>query len=362
MRITEITARNFRCFDNLNVPITKRVILIEGDNGTGKTSLLELLHYSCYLRSFRTHLGRELIAFDQDHFFLHVRFMQEHFSSMHDVRVGFRDGSKQVTFDQTSLTSHKELVEQFRVVSLTEEDIALVKGAPEVRRLFLDHALILADTKMLTMLKAYKRLLQSRNALLAQSRTPSLQEWRTWTEKLWEVSKEIQKTRIDYVKALENEIHALLNAQKIGPELHITLTYRPYNMQLHEKFEDFWAIYEAKDKQSIEKRYGRTLFGAHLDDVHIGFNAHKARVFASRGQQKFVAFLLKMGQMRLLETTGKESCLLLDDFLTDFDPTRLGWSIGLLQEISGQIFIACPLKSYLVQELKRWFEIQTIEL
>ena len=90
MRLTHITLNNFRCFDKASFDLDAPIVLIHGSNGTGKSSLLEALHYLCYLRSFRAHSSRELMRFGEDDFFIKERFRAGMPQALnYDLHVGF---------------------------------------------------------------------------------------------------------------------------------------------------------------------------------------------------------------------------------------------------------------------------------
>lgn len=364
MQVEHLTVSNFRCFEKKTFTIQRRVVLVEGNNGAGKTTLLEALYYSCYLRSFRTHLGRELVSFEKDHFFLQVAFDHEALASRHEIQVGVSGKTKLVKFDSKAIQSHKEIVQYYRVIALTEDDVSLIKGSPDGRRLFLDQALVLSNPSLIAHMKEYKKIMLSRNALLARHGSKSDPQLMSWTEQLWKSTVRLQEARISYIAQLQKQIDHILasHGERLGEEVGVKLVYEKKNLPDSEDFALFWSTLQVKGTDALEMRYGRSLFGAHLDDLSISFNSKKARMFASRGQQKLVVFLIKIAQMQLLEEQNRASCLLLDDFLTDFDEKRLSWCLHLLQEICGQIFIACPLKSYLRPVLRELFDVQTITL
>ena len=143
--------------------------------------------------------------------------------------------------------------------------------------------------------------------------------------------------------------------------LSISFKYKSKKIDLTKTFDEFWVKYPEKIKDE-ESRWGRSMFGAHLDDFLITFQEKRARAFASRGQQKLILFLLKIAQLMELQKTGKNATLLIDDFLTDFDENRLKSCLNILQKINSQIFITCPLKSFLSPKFSKDTQIQIISL
>ena len=94
--------KNFRCFDHISFDLDESILLVQGANGTGKTSLLEALHYACYLRSFRTHLPKDLVMFDKNSFFIKTTFRETtaQLSLENEIQVGFTGDKRLVKINQ----------------------------------------------------------------------------------------------------------------------------------------------------------------------------------------------------------------------------------------------------------------------
>ena len=127
------------------------------------------------------------------------------------------------------------------------------------------------------------------------------------------------------------------------------------------RFSDFWKNYKVK-QLLLEQKWGRSLFGAHLDDFSIHFDGKKARIFASRGQQKLIVFLIKLAQLYQLYHHHETSTLLLDDFLTDFDQKHFHECIDALLALpkDTQTFITTPLKEFLAMGGDKLIQAQDI--
>ena len=357
MIINNLRLKNFRCFSALDLSFDNKFVVLEGDNGAGKTSILEALHYACYLKSFRTRLKRELLSFEQDHFFLQVDFEEEFDLSKNQIQIGFSKKSDRVVkFNQKPIVSYKDIISRYKVISLTEDDLQLVVGAPEFRRSYLNQSLFLLNPEILTAFKEYKKILDQRNRFIAINSQNKIagakkDELFTWTEQLWNKSYLLQNQRVEFLKKVENKVNLFLEKyySTQDSKISIELIYSKKNVKQN-KYDKFWEFYE-KDLIEKEQRWQRTLFGFHLDDFTINFKNKKARFFASRGQQKLVLFLLKVVQ--LIEIQDNESgVLLLDDFLTDFDINKLVGSISLLKDQNFQFFITSPIKSFIKSRLK----------
>lgn len=345
MIIQKLTLNQFRCFSEKTFTFDARIVVIEGENGSGKSSILEALHYCCYLRSFRLGNNRDLMKLTTDHFFINVGFIQEAVGGDDTIQVGFSDADgKSVKYNQKRVQSYKELLEQYRIVTLASDDIELIQGAPEQRRDFLNYAILLATPGLLANFKRYKQILDQRNSFLRSNRSVLSEEFVIWTEKLWLESRSLAAYRVQYLQQLEKAVNILLtthfSSENYQPSL--MFQYQPKNMGDHENFASFWESYKHKYVQT-ELEWRRSLFGIHLDDFSIVFLDKKARIFASRGQQKLLTLLIKIAQLQQLSSAGEPGVLLLDDFMTDFDHDKVQRCIAALKELKFQIFISCPV-------------------
>ncbi len=237
----------------------------------------------------------------------------------------------------------------YRVISLTEDDLGLIKGSPQVRRTFMDQALLLTNPAYITQLRMYRQFLDQRNALLQQRRFDR-DSYEILTQKLWEYAGQIQEARIQALNEFGAHVSQLAH-DYFDTELTIHFSYRSRKEllgSLQEFTEAYPLLYDA------ELRYGRTLFGAHLDDVLVHFQGQQAKQFASRGEQKLVVLLIKIAQALQLKLVGSGGILLLDDFMTDFDMVRSERLLAALEALECQLIFTSPLKKGILhQELKR---------
>lgn len=337
LQLRNLQIKNFRCFKNINLEFESSLILIEGDNGTGKTSLLEAMHYLCYLRSFRTNVGKELINIETEGFFIKAGLNDEN-NLINEVQVGLSGKKRLVKINNKTIQSYKELMQYYRVISLTEDDLELIKGGPENRRSFIDHYIMLHKSDFLGLMRSYKQVLENRNALL-QSGNCSYETYLVWTKQLWDKSKFIQEERLNFLACLEKSVNLLLK-DYVSPNLTTKFVYNPKE-ELLDNFELFMS--SNSNLYDNELRWKRSLFGVHLDDFAIFFQEKKSRIFASRGQQKLLVALIKVAQIQDLLSNKYPVLFLLDDFMTDFDCSRLDVLIDLLCSLETQLIFTNPL-------------------
>lgn len=347
MHVTSLTVKQFRCFESRTVAFEKPFVIIGGPNGSGKTSILEALYYACYLRSFRTHTTRELIRFDESAFSLKVHLKSyggsgatQDCAQEHAIAAGYSHDKRIIKLNNEPLTSYKELLGTYRVIALTGEDTALVKGTPDYRRRFFDQALMLQDATYLTLLKKYAGILAQRNALINQP-IIGRESYRLWTEQLDAASQMIRQKRCALVAELETRVNEFLKTYFDAP-FTIGLTYKPKERLFAELSTGERTFPDLSELLNRERTARYTLIGAHLDDCAVTFAGRASRHYASQGQQKLIALLLKIAQPAARQTTP--ACIfLLDDIMADLDDDKIGRLCALLASCNTQILFTSPL-------------------
>ncbi len=346
-----------RCFSDYQVAISAPYVLIAGANGSGKTSLFEALHYACYLRSFRTHVPRELVRFDQSHFF--IKLTVEHEGSEHEVQVGFSHRKKLVKIDQQSVESYKQLVQYYRIITLTQDDLMLIKDGPDERRLFMDQAVLLEQPEKAKELKKLKLVVQNRNAILQRTERQIDDSYLVWTKQLFDLSMVLESVRRTLLADIQQ--HFAVLAQHYGAHFPvIELSYRAKSSVYGQSFDVWFEKHRAYAMQ--EYALGRSLFGAHLDDLEIRFQGQPAKHFASRGQQKLILVLLKLAQLEQLKRVQGPAILLIDDFMNDFDEPTARRLLQLIRHLACQTFFTSPQEVGFFEKLLSSHDCQRIQI
>lgn len=349
MHLKEISLHNFRCFSTYKLQLDSKIILIEGNNGTGKTSLLEALYYGCYLRSFRTRLTSDIIKEGIPEFSIKIK-LQDADLLENEVQIGFVDNKKLLKLNQKNIQSYKELIDTYKVIALTEDDINLIKGSPDKRRAFLDQYVLLHKPHLVEVYKKFKRALDNRNALFYRG-NPHQDTYDIWTKQIWHYSKEIRQERIEVATTLNANVAALYKTT-FGTDSPITAVYAPKDdtMQCMD-YEEFKNKHVRLIDQEMSTR--KNLIGCHLDDLVIQWSSSLAKNFASRGQQKMTVVLFKIAQIIDFATTYPHGLklFLLDDFVTDFDNEKIAFLINLLNTIDCQIIFTCPTEDSFLKSM-----------
>ncbi len=351
MFLQELQLNQFRCFTDKKLSFFAPITLITGNNGVGKTSIVEAIYYLSYFKSFRSHIVSDLVYAGSASFFLKGNFSIEKLAEQHSIQVGFSTNRKSIKFDQKPVTSHKEILSLFPVVTLIEDDIDLIKGSPLARRAFIDQAVLLKHPEVLEVYREFKQILQQRNAFLEKYyQSVNNVEFEIWTQKLLAVTQQIQNLRQNMMTRLEVIVNQLI-LQFFDGIYEVSIIYEPKVINLQDTDDVLWfKICQLKEQEKWAKR---SLFGAHLDDLIFQIKGKKARIFASRGQQKLISLLCKISLIMIERDDQIKSLLVIDDFISDFDKTRLVNLINFLISCQNQIIITAP---FFDSNLKDLFE------
>ena len=358
MFLRELELQNFRCFEDKKICFTKQITFITGTNGIGKTSLLEAIHYLCYFKSFRAHVISDVIKNESVSFFLRGNFDRTYDFEQagHTIQIGYSGYKKSIKLDQKAVNSYKQIMSFFQVITITEDDIDLIKGYPASRRSFIDQAVILMNHGAFDDYTEFRKVLAHRNSLLNNLKNIDFAELEIWNYSLWKITVKIQELRLEAVGTIKKVINELLDKHFEGI-YEVDLIYEPKNIILHQGYEDFaQKMMYLVDQERFLKR---SLYGAHLDDINIKIKGKKARIYASRGQQKLVSLLCKLSMGMIQSDSGDYPILLIDDFISDFDKIRLQQLVAFFKKCRNQIIITAPFCDL---ELKKLFENVDLEL
>lgn len=354
MKITTLNLNNFRCFtkSSFNFNPNNDIIFITGDNGAGKTSILEALYYSCYLKSFRTHTPSELIYFDQQICSISNIISNIHYNYIDniDINLNLYPLKRIVKLNQKTIDSCKELYNIFKIVTINADDLKIIQDGPIFRRNFIDQTIAFTNPDYIAIISKYKRILENRNALLYKSNYNNIdnESYQLWSEQFFLLTKNIHELRIKTIDALLT--HAKIIINNLFKDI-----FNNYNFDLQYQYSDKF-INEVSDFSQFQQSYPqiqfneclkkRSLFGPHLDDININFTNKSTRAFASRGQQKLILVILKLAQISLFNQLSpskyKNTVLLIDDFFSDFDNYKINTILSTLPDLTSQTFITSP--------------------
>jgi DNA replication and repair protein RecF len=322
MILQRIQLQSFRNYVSQTVDFGPAVNLVMGPNGQGKTNLLEAITLLSSTKSFRTSRDIEMIAWDQPE----GRTKGEIYRTARpdaelEIRIRREEG-KQVLVNHTAMPRVADMIGQLNLVTFWVEDIEIARGAPDVRRRFLNIEISQISPQYCYQLAGYRRVIEQRNRLLKQlsARGSANGSLTAWNRQLIAYGAPIMERRRDFLQQLQGaaaEAHAHLTD---GAE-QLEVVYEPsFVMEgiTEERFQGQLA-----DNQDEEIRRGVTLYGPHRDDVLFLLNGRDARVYGSLGQQRSVTLSLRIAELKLmLEAIGEEPVVVMDDIFAELDRSR----------------------------------------
>ncbi len=354
-RIDSLSLRDFRNFERLDLALPAEGLVVVGDNGQGKTNLLEAAYYMSLLRSMRGARDVDAVRFDASAFFIEARMCvpETRELSIGFERVGRR---KRVRRDGATLDRLSDALGTLPAVMFSPSDVELVAGAPSARRRFLDIMLALTSRGYLNALQMYRAALERRNAALRDAarhqqhaRTSSIE---VWERPLAEHGAMLVRSRRAWVGRVASRFAERCEA--IGESGVAELCYETSLNANAESLE--LALAEAiAAKRATDMKLGVTQVGPHRDDLTMLLDGRELRTFGSAGQQRTAAIALRTLEAETVRDARETSpVFLLDDPFAELDARRAARVLTLLREIGlGQTVLAVPRDSDIPPELTR---------
>ena len=335
--IKQVTLKNFRNHQYYQLNIAKPFVYIYGENGSGKTSLLESIYFCSTTKSHRTVDEKECIQKDKP-------FSQIVIKTDHDIyEIVLSKFGKRTKINHIEKRKLSEFVGHLNCVMFAPNDIELIKGAPSKRRNFIDFELLQIDKTYLKDLNEYKQILKQRNSLLKKIDIKDDYIFLNILGKqLFEVGIKLIKQRTLFV----NELNELIQKHyQTFSKNQIQMIYKP---NLNETM--FKKYLETQQKQDI--LYKTTHAGPHRDDFTIMFNQFDAKNYASQGETRLIVIALKLALLEWIEQkTNKPAILLLDDVLSELD-----------EKIQNQFLKALPKKHQIIMNSVHQIKMDHIQM
>jgi len=335
LRLDRLSLLHFKNYSEATASFGPEVNCLTGNNGAGKTNVLDAIYYLSHCKSYFNLSDAENIKHGEPFFVLEGEYERE--KTPEKLYCGVKRGEKKVfRRNKKEYTKMADHIGLFPCVIISPSDADLVHEGSEVRRKFLDRNISQSDHAYLEGLLSYNRILQQRNNLLkffSKNRTFDADNLAVWDEQLVAAGYSLFHKRQAFVAAfipLFDEIYGLLTR---GRE-HVAIAYE--SQLLHADFHRL--LEEALPKDRLLERTG---VGLHKDDMVFEINGHPIKRFGSQGQQKSFLIALKIAEFLFVrERLGITPILLLDDVFDKIDDDRVGFLMELVADGRfGQIFI-----------------------
>lgn len=323
MHITLLQLKTFRNYQLLELPLGSHSCIFTGENGQGKTNLLEAISLVSTGRSHRTNREKDMIMHGEP--FARVRCETQQRDGKHTVDVVLsRNEKKRVQVNGLPISRIGDMLGHIKSVMFSPEDLNLIKDGPTQRRRFMDMYLSQVSRVYFYALAQYLKTLQQRNNLLKALNHGAKYDGtlEIWDEMLIKHGIPVLVERYKLIHRL-SPICSKIHGELSGGKEELTLCYNTGVSGKNK--EDLIQCYRKSLAQNQEKdiKLGNTSVGPHKDDLGLRLGDTDLRYFGSQGQQRTAALALKLSELDLMkEDIGQYPVLLLDDVLSELDESR----------------------------------------
>ncbi|NTW51989.1 MAG: DNA replication/repair protein RecF [Chlorobiaceae bacterium] len=343
MRLETIRIANFRNHRVLEVEPGPSITNIYGRNGSGKTSILEAIHFCALTKGFAGSADRDCLSFGEEIFSIRAAFVSDH-GRRTEIRISYSPANeKQIFVNEQELQTFSRHIGLIPCVTFSPHELSIVNGPPSERRRFLDTAICQYDRTYMADLLQYRRVLQQRNALLANftDHPSSHTGLDIWTEQLAAHAASIVLARLLFIvrfREMFDKVYCWLPGGA-EPSINYCCSLRMSGKEMSkDDLKDYYIErYTEIRNQEILRR--QTLAGPHRDDLMFFLDKHDIRKYASQGQQRGYLVAMKLTMHRYLhEMSGEQPISLLDDLFSELDDTVSRLMVDALSSC-GQVLI-----------------------
>lgn len=330
MLFDAIYIQNFRNIESLRFEPAEGINVIEGENGQGKTNLLEAIHLSVTLRSFRNHPTRDLIRIGEKQAAIATRFRVD--DTTRDTELILRGSRRKLKINGDNVRTLDDYFGMMRVVTFTPDDVNVFKGGPGGRRLFFDRMIFNLHSQYGAESLRFEQVLKQRNAALRQDPIDT-KLLDVYEEVLADYGALVTQRRAAFLASFREP---LVNAfaEVFGDELTVRLDY-------DERFADRDVLREEiRSNRSRDMMRGYTTVGPQRDDIEAFLDDQPFKIYASQGQHRAFVLACKIAEIRCnVAQHDSWPVLLMDDVSSELDPLRNAHLFSFLDTLKNQVFL-----------------------
>lgn len=331
LRFESVSLKNLRNIEALEIEPAARLNVIVGDNGQGKTSLLEALYLVATSRSFRAERLAALVREGSQQSVVRASVIEDQLRREQRVVLGPR--SRRVTLDQKPPSSLTSYATRTPMVVFHPADLELVSGGAASRRRLLDRLLLFVDPPGAEARSRYSHVLQARKRAL-EERGPESRELDALESVMADAGARFAAGRKAAFEALAERLPRVLSHMASG-ELSVLPRYLPGGVT---DANDFARA--LRDSRLRDLKRKAALFGPQRDELELLLDGRSARVHASQGQQRLLTLSLKVAELECIrDARGAHPVLLLDDVSSELDPKRTHAVYDFLRSTESQVFV-----------------------
>lgn len=348
MKITGFSCGGFKNLKDISITPNERLNILIGKNAQGKTNLIEAIWLCTGVKSFRSTKDKDMIDLEGERADIALTFEDSARTQTIKYSVMRQDiKNKLITLNGVRLPLPSRLFGSLRCVVFTPEDLSLSKGSPDNRRQFLDLSISQIKGRYASVVQRYNNILEQRNTLLKTIAFGRAQadDLDVWDIQLAKLGSYISMMRYNYSKKLGQVCAGLFDDISKGKE-KLSLYYQSTVFNELEERTDYSGdladeyLQRLSASRNEDIRLGFTTKGVHRDDLCGIINGVPLREFASQGQHRSAALVMKLSQAYILsEETDDPPVILLDDVMSELDRSRQEFVINKIRGM--QVFITC---------------------
>ena len=323
MILKNIDIHSFRNYEKLKLDLNDKVNIIYGNNGQGKTNILESIYVLALTKSHRSFIDNNLIKAGEEKAIIKGTLKKD---ISYNLEITIGKTSKKVKIDNTHIPKLSDYIDKMNVIIFSSEDLELIKGSPGERRKYINLELSQLSSNYYNVLNDYTKLLKIRNETLKKMNNGEkvdLNYFNILTDYLINKSIFIYQMRNKYFQRLNKICPKIF--KEISNIKNFNLKYTP-SIEIEEYTkENIKEILENKFKEGLEKEImaKTTLYGPHRDDFEFDVEEDNLKSFGSQGQQKMAVLALKLSEIEVFSDYKKTSpIILLDDVFSDLDSNK----------------------------------------
>ena len=334
MKIEHIKLTNFRNYDELELDFNPNINIIVGNNGQGKTNILESIYVLSLSKSNRDGYDSDMIKFEKESLSLEGKIIDN--DLIKKLRVDITPNKKKVFINNKEIHKIKDYISNFCVISFVPTDLDIIKGSPSVRRNLLNIDISQLYNNYITYLNEYNKIIKIRNDYLKKLYINNNSDFRyldVINEKMIEKADKIYEYRFKFIEEINKNIADIY--KKITGLDGLTVKYEnTLGLDSYDK-EKIKETYLKKLKKHLnqEMMQGISLIGPHRDDFTFYLDNVDMKVYSSQGQQRMAIIAFKISELSYYKKIiGSYPVLLLDDIFSEIDIKKRNKIINFLKK------------------------------
>ncbi len=339
MIIKKISIKNFRNYDSLNLVFSKKINIIYGENGVGKTNLLESIYLLAMTKSHRSFLDNNLIK--ENKLFSNVKGDFEINNISYKFEINLSENKKIIKKDNNEIKKLSDYLSNINIIIFYPDDLQIIKGSPIERRNYIDLELSQIFNNYIEILTKYNKILKMRNNYLKNSIKFDKNYFDIITEHLIDYALILTKLRKKFINKINEKCEKIYKNLTGLDNFSIKYISNYGEKTTKEELKEMY-----KEIENQELKYNVTLLGPQKDDLEFYIGDKNIKLYGSQGQQRMAVLALKLSELEIIkEIKNYPPILLLDDVLSELDIEKRNKLLSYIKNNCQVIITTTDLKN-----------------